>query len=181
MKDPTRQAHRAERTASATAAIEVEERRSAPRQQFVAEAQIVEISSGVRLSARSCDLVVHGCYVDTLVPFPVGTLVRIRLRKEKAIVEANGNVVYRLPGLGMGIAFHDLTPEGRAAIDKWLSQMSGPPGSLEALMPPIDPGPPHLKVRRPSAEFVELVQLLNQKGLLTKAEAVGLLRGPLDE
>jgi hypothetical protein len=181
MKDPIRQARRGEVSATSNAATDTVDRRAAPRQHFVAEALIVEATSGVRLTARSCDLVSNGCYVDTLMPFPVGTLVRIRLKKEETIVEANGNVVYQLPGLGMGIAFHDLTPEGRAAVDKWLSQMPGPVESLEALMPPIDTDPRYVKERRPSAEFVELVQLLSQKGLLTKAEAIGLLKGSLDE
>jgi hypothetical protein len=94
------------------------DRRSAPRQPFIAEAKIMEINSGAKLLARSCDLVVHGCYVDTLNPFPVGTFVRIRLKKEKTIIEANGSVVYRMPGLGMGIAFHDLTPESHEALEQ---------------------------------------------------------------
>jgi len=181
MKDPIRQVRRGELSATSNAATDTVDRRAAPRQHFVAEALIVEATSGVRLTARSCDLVSNGCYVDTLMPFPVGTLVRIRLKKEEIIVEANGNVVYQLPGLGMGIAFHDLTPEGRAAVDKWLSQLPGPAESLEALMPPIDPHPPHVRQRQPAAEFVELVQLLTQKGILTKAEVFGLVKGPLEE
>ena len=44
-------------SAGAKAGTGVEERRAAPRQHFVAEAQIVEITSGVKLLARSCDLV----------------------------------------------------------------------------------------------------------------------------
>ncbi len=123
MKHPLQYRHGRDESAVTKTATSVEERRSAPRQHFVAEAQIVEITSGVKLSARSCDLVIHGCYVDTLRPFPVGALVRIRLKKGETIIEANGNVVYQLPGLGMGIAFHDLTPESHAALDKWLSHM----------------------------------------------------------
>ena len=110
MKDRTLLASSDDLSIGSKSAVNVAERRSAPRKHFVAETLIVEVSSGLRLAARSCDLVISGCYVDTLRPFPVGTLVRIRMKKDETTVEANGNVVYELPGLGMGIAFHDLTP-----------------------------------------------------------------------
>jgi hypothetical protein len=181
MKNPIRQAHQGDMSTSGNAGTDTVDRRSAARQHFVAEALIVEAKSGVKLSARSCDLVVQGCYVDTLMPFPVGTLVRIRLKKEETIVEVNGNVVYELPGLGMGIAFHDLTPESRAVIEKWLSYMPVQPESLEALLPPIDTDQPTAIRRRHTAEFVELIQLLKKKGILTKPEALGLLKEPFDE
>jgi PilZ domain len=147
----------------------------------VAEAQVMEITSGVRLSARSCDLVLHGCYVDTLRPFPVGTLVRIRLMKDGTAIEVNGNVVYQLPGLGMGIAFHDLSPESHAAMDKWLSHSEVRGESIEALLPPIVVAPPPVNQQQPVTEFVELVQLLIRKGILTKAEASRFLQEPLGE
>jgi hypothetical protein len=181
MKDRIRTAHRVDMSSNANTATEIADRRAAPRQHFVAEAMIVEVRSGVKLSARSCDLVVHGCYVDTIRPFPVGTLVRIRLKKDETTVEVNGNVVYELPGLGMGIAFHDLTPESHAAVDKWLSHLPGHQDSLESLMPPIDPEPATVIQRQHTTEFVDLIQLLKKKGILTKAEALGLLKEPLDE
>jgi hypothetical protein len=182
MKHPDQPARLGEdNTADTSTAIEVAERRSAERQPFVAEAQIVEVSSGVRLSARSCDLVAHGCYVDTLIPFPVGTVVRIRLKKDKTIVEANGRVAYRLPGLGMGIAFHDLTPETQAAVEKWFSHLHGQHESVEVLLPPIEPVQPASMQRQPGTAFVELIQLLMRKGVVTKTEAISLLQTSLDE
>lgn len=182
MKDPGRRAQlKQEKTAGTSTTVEVADRRSAHRQPFVAEAQIVEVSSGVRMSARCCDLVINGCYVDTLIPFPVGTVVRIRLTKDRTIVEANGRVAYQLPGLGMGIAFSDLTPESQAALDKWLSHSHGHRESIEALLPPIEPVRPAIMRRQPRAEFVELIQLLMKKGIVTEKEAVGLLQKSLDE
>jgi hypothetical protein len=180
MKDPNREERREDRAVSGTAAADVAERRAASRQHFVAEAQIVEISSGVRLSARSCDLGLNGCYVDTLIPFPVGTLVRIRLTKNKVSVEANGKVVNQSPGLGMGIAFHDVTPENQATLDKWFSQ-NRQRASLETLLPPVETELPVVVQRQPAPEFVELVQLLMKKAILTRTEAIGLLKKAIDE
>lgn len=181
MKDPKRQDHRGEISASDNTATDVMERRSAPRQHFVAEAQIIEIASGVKLSARSCDLVVDGCYVDTLSPFPVGTLVRIRLKKGETIIELNGNVVYQLPGLGMGIAFRDLTPESHAALEKWLARVPVQQESVETFLSPMDAHPRPEKREQHSSEFVELIQLLVKKGVVTRTEALGLLKEPLFE
>lgn len=181
MKDPIRPAHRVDVSANSKAVTIVAERRSAARQQFVTEVLIVEISTGVKLSARSCDLAINGCYVDTLRPFSVGTLVRIRLKQGETIVDANGSVVYQLPGLGMGIAFQDLTPESHAALDKWLSHKPVQQESLETLLPLNEPDPPTVIRRKPAAEFVELIQMLKKKGILTGTEAASLLKESLDK
>jgi hypothetical protein len=180
MKDPKRQEHRGGVSARADTATEVMERRSAPRQHFVAEAQIIEITSGVKLSARSCDLVVDGCYVDTLRPLRVGTPVRVRLKKGETIIEVNGKVVYELPGLGMGIAFHNVMPESHAALEKWLSKVPVLQESVDPFVSPTDTSRNPGKQQPPSTEFVELVQLLVKKGIVTRAEALGLLKEPLD-
>lgn len=156
------------------------ERRSAVRKPVIASAQVVEAGSGARLRARSCDLVVQGCYIDTINPFPAGTLVRIRLEKEGAKVDSKGKVVYRLPGLGMGIAFLDLTPENQRVLEQWLA-LSGTnedpfQASLSAfateLESPLDAQSPTL--------IVELIQLLHQRGIINKADANKLLRLPFD-
>lgn len=181
MKDPIRAAHDVEETNGGNASTSVVDRRAASRQQFVAEAQIVEIKSGLRLSARSCDLVLTGCYVDTLRPFPVGTLVRIRLKKDGTAIEVNGNVVYELPGLGMGIAFHDVTPESRSVMDKWLSKTGVREESVEALLPAMDAAPPPVIQQQSRTEFLELVELLMRKGILTRAEAASFMKGSTEE
>jgi len=182
MEHSMRKEHHEDKSASAKAATIIAERRSTPRQQFVAEALTVEISSGVKHSARSCDLAAHGCYVDSLRPFPVGTLVCIRLKKNETIVEAKGSVVYQLPGLGMGITFHDITPESQAVLDKWLSNMPVQQDSFETLLPPIEPELPIAIRQQPTAELtVELIQVLMKKGILTKRDAVGLLSKSLDK
>ncbi len=180
MKDPVQPERRGGGPSNAETATAKVERRAGPRKHFVAEAQIIELASGVKISARSCDLVANGCYVDTLIPFPVGTIVRIQLKKGEIAIEANGKVVYESKGLGMGITFHDLTPEGRAAVDKWLSEQPGKPEPFETRFPQAEPRRPTAIGRPQAAEFVELVQMLQKKGILTKAEAAGLLKEPFD-
>jgi hypothetical protein len=51
--------------------------RSVRRCPLVASAEVTDLHSGTRLSARISELGVGGCYVDALTPFPEGTLVTI--------------------------------------------------------------------------------------------------------
>jgi hypothetical protein len=177
------------------------ERRSAARKAFVAETQVVELSSGAKLFGRTCDLAIRGCYVDTLTPFPVGTAVGIRLKKKDTTVEARGNVVYQVPGLGMGIAFFDLTPENSATLEKWFVHVDeeGPSFEVSSLtanqVESYERGRQqtpsgqfgeliHMLTRAQqqaqSGQFVELVHILKKKGILTRAEAAGLLQEEIE-
>jgi hypothetical protein len=81
----------------------------------------------------------------------------------------------------MGIAFHDLTPESHAAMEKWLSQTEVRQESIEALLPPMDAAPPPVNQQQPGGEFVELVKLLIRKGILTKAEASRFVQESLED
>ena len=162
------------------AGIEAAERRSAQRQQFIAEAQIVEVSSGTSLLARTSDLVLHGCYVDSLNTFAVGTLVRARLKKGETIVEVNGNVVYQMPGLGMGIAFHELSPDNRSALEQWVAHIPTERHGPDASDVQADPGQLAISLQ-PGGHFLELIRILVKKGVLTESEAAGLLKVSPDE
>ncbi|MGD1212537.1 MAG: PilZ domain-containing protein [Candidatus Acidiferrales bacterium] len=155
------------------------ERRRADRHTFTAAAEVVELDSGARFSTRTTDLGPGGCFVDTMVPFPVGSKVRVSVRKGKTQFEADGAVVYSQVGLGMGIAFDALDPSQREALDTWLSELTaGRQGS-------------HREAARPSqnlaavgsianhAVVVRLIQLLIGKGLLTEAEGASILHDPV--
>src|ERR1700733_9584495 len=101
------------------------ERRINDRHPFTASADVVELASGARFSTRTTDLGPGGCFVDTIVPFPIGAEVRITIRKAKTKVEAAGVVVYSQTGLGMGIEFVTLKPDQRQALDLWLAELGG--------------------------------------------------------
>ena len=103
------------------ALLEVVERRAAERVAFITEALVAEVSSGAHLAGRSCDLVEGGCYVDTINPFPEGAVVRIRLQHGNSSIEALGRVVYAIVGMGMGVAFEEISEENQATLDAWLS------------------------------------------------------------
>jgi hypothetical protein len=158
---------------------EVVERRSATRKPFVGEILIVELNSGAKLSGRTCDLGIHGCYIDTLNPYPQGTLVRIRVQHGKEMVEVKGKVAYRLASLGMGVAFYDLTPENRATLEEWLSRADSEGRVFEASLPPIRVEQPALPQQK-EEQIVELIRVLMKKGILSRTEAASLLKKPIE-
>jgi hypothetical protein len=180
LERPSKHPNRKSAFSGASAATS-DERRAAARKPIIATANVVELGSGAKLRARSCDLVVQGCYVDSMNPFPAGTQVRIRLEKGKSSFEARGRVVYRLAGLGMGIAFSDVSAEDRAVLDKWLSP-GGPEDSsnFEASLLPLPEQPePQSKAHLPQ-QIVDLIDMLERKGILSRTEAALLLRPPAE-
>jgi hypothetical protein len=156
---------------------EATERRGTARIQFTASAEVVELVSGARFSTRTTDLGPGGCFVDTMLPFPVGSCVRITLQKGKAKFETGGSVVYSQTGLGMGIAFSDLKPEQQAELDTWLEEVAADKRiALENPLAPQKDGP----VRGSDhTTLVRMIHLLIHKGILTEAEGAALLHDPL--
>ena len=68
-------------------AVQEAERRIAERHMFTAGAEVIELKSGARFSTRTTDLGPGGCFVDTTVPFSIGSDVRITLNKGKNICD----------------------------------------------------------------------------------------------
>ena len=117
--------HKHEKTTHTS--VQDSERRGGDRVQFVVTAEVVEIASGARFVTRTTDLGPGGCFVDTTVPFPVGTRVQVRLKHGKNTFDTIGDVVYSQTGLGMGISFSELSPERREELAAWLGDLLGEP------------------------------------------------------
>jgi len=153
------------------------DRRNADRHVFTASAEVVELSSGARFATRTTDLGPGGCFVDTMLPFPVGAKVRVNVQKGKTQFETGGMVVYSQTGLGMGIAFDTLEPQQRQALDTWLHELTGgrhglfPENPRASQQPAGGRGIDH-------AALVRLVQMLVSKGMLTDAEGASVLFEP---
>jgi hypothetical protein len=98
-------------------------RRSVLRCPLVASAEVTDLHSGTRLSARISELSVGGCYVDVLTPFPEGTLVKLRIIRDQGVFATNGKVVYTHANCGMGIAFTDLRFDQRSILEAWIAEI----------------------------------------------------------
>ena len=96
--------------------------RAVRRCPFVASAEVTDLNSDTRLSARISELGVGGCYVDALNPFPEGSPVTVKIIRDKGAFETGAKVVYCHPACGMGIAFTDMAPGQRSVLEEWLAE-----------------------------------------------------------
>jgi PilZ domain len=166
------------KTPSKSAGTGEAERRGNDRHSFTASAEVVELGSGAKFSTRTTDLGPGGCFVDTMVPFPVGANVRVNVHKGKTQFETSGVVVYSQSGLGMGIAFSDMESEQRSALDAWLSELTGEKQS-SAQVPGYSASQPNDGRSSDKATLVRLVRLMITKGILTEAEGASVLIDPV--
>src|SRR4029077_12303251 len=97
--------------------------RSVRRCPLVASAEVIELHSGARLSARTSEIGLGGCYVDALNSFPEGTLVGLRIIRDQGVFETKAQAVYCDPGFGMGLAFTEMTPDHRSLLESWLADI----------------------------------------------------------
>src|SRR4029077_6091887 len=97
--------------------------RSVRRCLLVASAEVTELGSGTVLSGRTSELGLGGCYVDSLNPFPEGTLVGLRILRDQGVFETKAKVVYCDPRFGMGLAFTEMTPDQRSLLEAWLGEL----------------------------------------------------------
>ena len=99
------------------------ERRCAPRYPIIADAEVTEIASDTKLSARTSDLSVGGCFLDMLNPSPEGTEIRVRISHTNTTFTALGRVVFLFPNMGMGVMFTSVDANQQAVLQKWLEEL----------------------------------------------------------
>jgi hypothetical protein len=147
------------------------ERRCGTRSPFIAPVELVEMRSGSRFQARTSDLSLQGCYVDTLNPLPVGSAVRVLIQRAGLILDVLANVSSRHVGSGMGLVFGEITGAQRAVLENWLGELSLPSRTVFE-----NPFPPSHTGAAEADCAVRLVQMLLRKGLLSQSEAREVLR-----
>jgi hypothetical protein len=98
-----------------------DKKRAVRRCQLVASAEVTEREAQTRISARVSEIGLGGCYVDTLSPFPTGTLVQIRIIRDGGAFECEAKVVYVHESFGMGIAFTNIALDQRRLLQNWIA------------------------------------------------------------
>src|SRR5437879_5615771 len=97
------------------------DRRTHPRYEFFAAAEVVPAESGARMETRVRDLSQQGCYVDTNDALPLGTITDVRITKGAQPFEARARVVYSRATKGMGLVFTTIEPERLRTLETWLT------------------------------------------------------------
>jgi hypothetical protein len=152
-----------------------QERRKTLRFLLSASVEATESTSGARIMGRTSDLSLGGCYVDSISPFPLGTIATIRIMKGNESFEAQAKVVYSQTGMGMGISFDSTEPKEVRLFQKWVQENGG----KEAHLPDV---PESIKVAdgglKEEKYYVlnELIIALMRKGVLTEPEGKAMLK-----
>ena len=161
-----------------TAVASPAERRHHLRFPFSATVEAIEIKTGTKVTGRTTDLGLGGCYVDTLSPFPVGTETKIRILRENESFEAHAKVVYSLIGMGMGLAFVSAQPKQIRLFQRWLQEISGQSvsGQDTSSQQGSETAPAEKTQTLKNVVLSDLIMTLMQKKVLTEREGKDLLR-----
>jgi hypothetical protein len=157
----------------ASALADHAERRIGPRFGVNADTEVEEPQTQAKISGRTADLGMGGCYVDAMTTFPVGTEVCVRIKRGGKKFEADAKVLYGKPGMGMGMAFLGMGQEEKSLLELWIRELSGDIGKVlkrEAATPdPVSEGVERIVLQ-------QLITLLMRKGVLTQAETESFRR-----
>ena len=100
------------------------EKRRTPRYVFFASAELFDERSEVRIASRVSELGLHGCYLDMMNPFPVDTIVLLKIFAGDAAFKTRTKVVYSQCNVGSGMAFIDVEPESLAILQHWVGELA---------------------------------------------------------
>ena len=153
------------------------ERRLHSRFPFTVSVEAIELQSQAKLSARTSDVGLGGCYVDTLNPFAVGAVIKIRLTKDEVTLEADAKVIFSQVGMGMGVAFISAIPQQFRIFQKWLIELTGE--SLHELELPERTETDAVfanSTKKPDFVLRELLMALIRKGVLSEVEGKAMLQ-----
>jgi hypothetical protein len=152
------------------------ERRTQARFPFTAAAEVSDLRSQTRVSGRCSDLSSGGCYVDTLSPLPVGSVVSVRIVRDSREFEAAAAVTYAHVSMGMGLAFTAIKHEHQEVLRSWIAELSGEQPQ-QAAPSTAEPEPTTVEANsNTQLALHELITLLIRKKLITENEGAGLLR-----
>jgi hypothetical protein len=166
-----------EKKAGTTDELTPHERRRTLRFPFTASIEIVESKSGARITGRTSDLGLGGCYVDVMTPFPMGAEAQAKIIRGTESFEANVKVVYSQIGMGMGLAFVSAQPSQYRLFQRWMLELSGGASPLQehdeessSQGDPLGPGQSGNQV------LYELLVSLMRKKVLSEEEGMALLK-----
>ncbi len=103
--------------------VSLRDRRYAIRYPFAADAEVLDLESGVRSAGVTSDLSLGGCFICTSKPLAVKSRTRVTLTRKNENVEALATVRIVKPKIGMGLEFIDVEPASIAILTRWLEHL----------------------------------------------------------
>jgi hypothetical protein len=107
-----------------------DQRRRNPRYAFIANAELFEPATRMRIATRVTELSVQGCYLDMLNPFPEDTIAQVKISAGDKVFETKVRVVYAHSNLGVGLVFLDPDPKNVEVLKCWIDEAKQDPQRL---------------------------------------------------
>jgi hypothetical protein len=95
------------------------EHRSSPRINVKVPVELFVPGSDIPLRGATADVSESGCYIESIFPFPIGTIFEMTLQINGTIL-ALGTVVTCDPQVGNGIKFTKMLPEDQEELHTYL-------------------------------------------------------------
>ena len=99
------------------------DRRYSIRYPFAADAEMMQLQSGSRVSGVTSDLSLGGCFVCVRRTLEVGARVRGTLMREGQKVKMLAVVRVVKPQIGIGLEFLDIDPDSNATLLTWIDSL----------------------------------------------------------
>jgi hypothetical protein len=156
--------------------VKHDERRKIPRYSVNADSEVEEPRVRARINGRMTDLGLGGCYVDAVMTFPVDTAVHLRMKREDLDFEADAKVVFSKPGLGMGLAFTELTSVHKKYLAEWVDELSGNERIVEKPTRTTPLNDEEAGERSDQLGLQQLTKVLLQRDVISQSEFEQILR-----
>jgi len=96
-----------------------------PRYPFAADAELVDLKSGTRLSGVTSDVSLDGCFVRTRELLEIGARVRLTLKHKNQNVQMLAIVRVLKPKIGMGLQALEVDSVSNETFLQWLRCSTG--------------------------------------------------------
>src|ERR1700720_611171 len=107
-----------------------EQRRRNPRYAFIANAELFEPTTQMRIPTRVSELSIQACYLYMLNPFPEDTVGLVKISAGKSVFETKVRVVYAHSNLGVGLVFLEPDPKNVEVLKSWIDEAKEDPARL---------------------------------------------------
>jgi c-di-GMP-binding flagellar brake protein YcgR len=102
-------------------------RRYSIRYPVAADADMLELESGTRVSGVTSDLSLGGCFVCARRTLETGARVRATLTREGQKAKMIAAVRIAKPDVGMGLEFLDIDPDSKTTLLTWIERLRKSP------------------------------------------------------
>jgi hypothetical protein len=125
---------------------------------------------------RLGDISGGGCYIETVLPLPIGTTMQLRLTIAGNILDLSAKVVWTIPQAGMGVFFVFVSPQEKDRIAqiledvKTIAESSAAPGFGR-----IQREKAVVRISRDAELLARITRQLEEKGVLTRQEMMDMV------